>query len=128
MSESWFEEWVARAEEDYRAANALDPADVPGVVCFLCQQCIEKYLKAALVKHDIPTRKTHDLIVLVGLLEPKDLRFRQVVGPARHLSAFAVEVRYPGPEVDADLATEAVHIMRDLRADIRRLLDLEVES
>jgi HEPN domain-containing protein len=49
MSEPWFEEWVAKAEADYRAAMALDPVDLPDVVCSHCQQCVEKYLKAGLV-------------------------------------------------------------------------------
>ena len=72
MNESWFEEWVKKAEDDYRTAIALDAADVPAVVCFHSQQCIEKYLKAALVKHKLPTRKTHDLVVLICLVEPKN--------------------------------------------------------
>ncbi|MFQ6130577.1 MAG: HEPN domain-containing protein [Armatimonadota bacterium] len=127
MSGGSFDEWVERAEADFRAAVALDPGDVPGVVCFLCQQCIEKHLKAALARHGIPTRKTHDLVVLIGLLEPEDPRFREVIGPARYLSAFAVEARYPGSEVDAGQATEAVEIMRDLRGEIRRFLNLEAD-
>ncbi len=58
MSEPWFEEWVAKAEQDHYAASVLDAGTVPDVVCFLCQQCAEKYLKAALARFELPTRKT----------------------------------------------------------------------
>jgi HEPN domain-containing protein len=67
MSESWTEEWLGKAEQDFLAASMLDPEATPGAVCFHCQQCIEKYLKAALVRHGDKPRKTHDLLVLNGM-------------------------------------------------------------
>lgn len=43
-------EWIERAEGDWKVAQremqAADP--VWNVVCFLVQQCVEKYLKAFL--------------------------------------------------------------------------------
>ena len=45
------EEWVEKAEEDFDAADVLlYGRDVPiaAIVCFHCQQCAEKYLKAYL--------------------------------------------------------------------------------
>jgi len=55
MTESWFEEWLEKAEEDYTVASSLHADRTPGAICFHCQQCVEKWLKAALVKHGVAT-------------------------------------------------------------------------
>ena len=41
-------EWVRKAESDYVLAKqgSLSPVPVHDGVCFHCQQCAEKYLKA----------------------------------------------------------------------------------
>jgi HEPN domain-containing protein len=57
MSSQEMREWVVKAETDYKAALALarrrkDP--LPEVVCFHCQQCAEKYLKAFLIARGMP--------------------------------------------------------------------------
>ncbi len=64
MHDEPLDEWIAKAEQDYGAA--LDLARKrknlhADVICFLCQQCAEKYLKAFLVRHDVPFSKTHNL-------------------------------------------------------------------
>ncbi len=58
------EDWIAKAEENYIVAlreyrHVKRPAYY--TVCFNAQQCIEKYLKAFLVKHKRDFRKTHEL-------------------------------------------------------------------
>ncbi len=128
MSEPWLEEWVQKAEDDYRAATVLDPADLPDVVCFHCQQCVEKYLKASLVRLGMPTRKTHNLTVLNDLAAGKDARFRELEEHLDFLNPFSVLGRYPGFSVTADDARKALDIARKLRLRIRGLLNLEVES
>lgn len=44
------DEWVEKAEEDYRAAHLVLEADkpIPSVAAFHSQQCAEKFLKAYL--------------------------------------------------------------------------------
>ena len=42
-------DWVDKAEDDWKAAVDLDRRrrdPLPDPVCFHCQQCAEKYLKA----------------------------------------------------------------------------------
>jgi len=128
MSEPWFDEWVEKAEADYRAATGLDSADLPDVVCFHCQQCVEKYLKAALVNLGIPTRKTHNLTVLNDLVTGEDPRFRELQEHLDFLNPFSVLSRYPGLRVTVDDARRALDVARELRLRIRRLLDLEADS
>jgi len=58
-------EWIEKAEADFRSAQReLRVRDHPNydLVCFLSQQCAEKYLKARLVEAGISFPKTHDLV------------------------------------------------------------------
>jgi len=127
MSESWFEEWIMRAEEDYLVASSLDAKRTPTAICFHCQQCIEKYLKAALVKHKLPTRKTHNLIVLNDLVAEQDAHFGEFNDQLDILNPYSVGGRYPGFETTTDDAKRALEVTSALRQQIRILLDLEVE-
>ena len=68
--------WVEKAEHDLRNAEyVLGLAeDCPtDTVCFHCQQCVEKYLKALLIHHGIDFPRTHDLVVLLNLASRRRL-------------------------------------------------------
>jgi HEPN domain-containing protein len=66
--------WVRKAEEDVQAARTLAAASPPlrDIVCFHCQQAVEKYLKAMLQELGVAFPKTHDLELLVDLILPHD--------------------------------------------------------
>lgn len=53
--------WLAFAADDLHAAEALLEKDIPNLVCFHAQQCIEKVLKFLLLDHHQPSPKIHDL-------------------------------------------------------------------
>lgn len=125
MSNELLHEWLEIADEDWRAARALQADQAPRVICFLCQQCIEKYLNAALVKWDAPVRKTHDIVVLTEMLAEKDERFTALGDECEPLNEYAVESRYPGAELSASEAQEALQKTRVLRQKMRALLDPE---
>lgn len=81
--------------------------DVPGrIACFHAQQAAEKALKAALVTDGIPFRRTHDIVVLAGLL-PLGLARRLATVDLLVLQPWAVEGRYPGDLADA--TTQETH-------------------
>ena len=128
MSDQLFEEWVEKAEEDYRAATALDVSDVPAVVCFLSQQCIEKYLKAALARHGAAVPRTHNLIVLNDMVCERDRRFEELSDALDVLNPHSVAVRYPGMEVTPEDARQGLKAASISRAKLRILLGLEVEK
>ncbi|MCJ7705397.1 MAG: HEPN domain-containing protein [Desulfobacterales bacterium] len=56
-------EWLIKATQDLRSAEHALTASPPllGDVAYHCQQVTEKALKAFLVWHNIPFRKTHSL-------------------------------------------------------------------
>jgi HEPN domain-containing protein len=54
--------WIFFANNDLKAAeNLIHDIELTGEVAFLCQQAIEKYLKAFLFENKIQIQKTHDL-------------------------------------------------------------------
>ncbi|MFQ6119732.1 MAG: HEPN domain-containing protein [Methanosarcinales archaeon] len=68
-------EWIAKAEEDFKAAQILPIDEFPNIIAFHCQQCAEKYLKAILITNGKTPPKIHDLIKLNDLLLEIDERF-----------------------------------------------------
>jgi len=63
---------------------------------FHCQQAAEKSMKGFLTSHDSIFRRTHDLDELARACESIDPSLAEVLGPARDLTVFAWEFRYPG--------------------------------
>ena len=76
---------MKKAESDYRVAVGLESGTIPSAdqICFLCQQASEKYVKALLEEASLSIPKTHDLLVLLGLAQP---RHPSIVGLRRGLS------------------------------------------
>jgi len=90
--------WIQKAENDMRGARIDMDASPPLIedALFHCQQAAEKAMKAFLTAHDISFRKTHDLDELAMACEDIDASLKETLVPARNLSVFAWEFRYPG--------------------------------
>lgn len=121
-------EWVEKAEGDFRSAQREQRVRVcpnPDLVCFLCQQCAEKYLKALLVETDTRFSKTHDLLALLKLvlpIAPFLASFRDKLEP---LNDYAVEFRYPSETATREEAKTALANCRAVRNEIRKCLGLD---
>jgi len=119
------EEWVAKAEGDYRTCQReSSAAELPNydAAYFHAQQCVEKLMKAVLIERGLRPPKVHDLVVLAKLLatvipgysvDRRDLRF---------LTFGAVEFRYPGDTADQEEADTALSICTRLREQLLTLL------
>ena len=101
------------------------PDPVWNVVCFLAEQCAEKYLKGFLEEQNIAFQKMHDLVVLLntsaGLLSALDPLKPQLA----HLSTFGIAARYPGVQADQQAATSAMTIGEEVRKVVRSSLGLQ---
>ncbi len=128
MNAPLFDEWVAAAEQDYTAAVSLDPRLTPAPVCFHAQQCVEKSLKAALVRHGVSVPRVHDLLVLNSMVAQHDARFGELEEPMSILDPYAVLVRYPGLQVTPEDAEQGAAGMSSLREGIRGLLELSPQG
>ena len=131
MSEE-LKEWISKAEGDYFSAlreyRARKQVNHDST-CFHAQQCVEKYLKAALVNLGIPFAKTHDLPELLK-------QIKQVAGTDAEmlsdhlflLDPYSVSIRYPQEyeeEPDEAEVQEAVEAAYAVRAWVRSRLKLE---
>lgn len=90
--------WMHKATNDLRGAQ-VDLAAAPPLIedaLFHCQQAVEKALKAFLTAHEQVFRKTHDLDELGRACETLDPSLGAFLTPARALTVFAWEFRYPG--------------------------------
>ena len=89
--------WLHRAEHDLGIARlALEhQPEYTDVICFHCQQAVEKLLKAYLTHRDIPFKRTHSLTYLLDLLDEKEQMSDDLYSMAEELEGYAVEIRYP---------------------------------
>ncbi len=119
------DEWLKFAGADLRAARLLlaDTAVPSRIACFHAHQAAEKALKAALVEESTPFRKTHDLIVLVGLLA-QSLAAELMTMDVLLLQPWAVDGRYPGdlPDATHAEASEVVATAEAIVAAVDRWL------
>jgi HEPN domain-containing protein len=121
-------EWVGKAEQDWIAVGSLDVSVIPTVICFHCQQCAEKYLKALLTVHDRVPPRTHDLGVLLDCALEEEPRLGALSDELLLLDRYAVAIRYPGPDADeqeAVAATSAVAVVRDICRQLLGLAEAE---
>jgi HEPN domain-containing protein len=118
--------WVRKAEEDLRVASQARRSKRPAHngVCFHCQQCAEKYLKALLEELGVNFPRTHELDLLRRLLLPHHPFLRAWRRGLVFLTNFAVAVRYPGDDATKRQAIAALRWAARLRGECRRILGL----
>ena len=117
--------WLRKAEGDLRACEhllALDEEDY-FTSAFHAHQAAEKFLKAFLVRHQIPFRKTHDIQQLLQLTSQADHPLKDDLASAATLTPFGVEFRYPGEEIaDIETAKRAFQQAKIVRTTILKRL------
>jgi len=104
-------EWIEKAEEDFLSATRLAGADVltpHNVVCFLCQQAGEKWLKARLCEDGVVFPKTHDLGSLLQQLTRLYTDWNHLSRAAENLTNYASNTRYPGDSANQEDMEQAL--------------------
>lgn len=124
MSET-IEEWLAKAQGDFNIAQRELRARVsPNYdgVCFHCQQCVEKLMKALLIQLRVVPPKIHDLVRLNELLVPVCPGWVWAVDELRMVSHSGVLARYPGESATKEDAKEVFGLTRAMRSTLLHLL------
>jgi len=101
-------EWVNKAEEDFTVVShlvRLRKTPVYSTVCFHCQQCAEKYLKAVLQEQQV-IPKIHNLADLLTLVSKKESSYEFLRPTLDILEDYAVDFRYPGMMATKDEAKQ----------------------
>ena len=119
-------EWVRKAEADFQAARkvARGKPRLNDQVGFLCQQTVEKYLKALLHELGQPVPQTHDLRQLLNLLLPHDSTLGSLRRGVEPLTKYGVAYRYPGKHATTRQAQSALRQAQRVRQEIRRRLGI----
>jgi len=117
-------QWILKADDDLNVAEYIVASGYYSATGFHCQQSAEKYLKAYLVWNDREFPKTHDLELLLDLVEAVD---RELTAPLRDiivLTVYSVEVRYPGdiPEMSSDDVNKAMSLARMVKEAVMEKL------
>jgi HEPN domain-containing protein len=85
------------AEDDFDSANILNESAKKHneIICYLCAQAVEKYLKGYLVYNDFVPERTHNLIYLNSICMEKDKYFENIKTECGFLNRFVNDIRYP---------------------------------
>lgn len=95
--------WVLRADQDIQGAEYLLAAPMHpklnSVICYLCQQSVEKILKAKIISMGIEVPKVHDLRVLMKQIckdsSEENEKYRDVHSACVKLNLYSTKARYP---------------------------------
>lgn len=115
--------WLKFAYADYALASGPRvPEAFPFLYCYHAQQCAEKAIKALMVHRRIENKKTHDIELLLQMLEAKGEMLPPSVRAATELTQYAFRVRYPKVPVDPaddnlELALTLARTVYDWAAD-----------
>lgn len=114
------EEWLKIAFEDLKAAESLFEDGLYRMVCYHCQQAVEKVMKAVLAEHGIAFARTHNIIdlknAIVSLgyaidLSEEDAVFLNSVYKSRYPSALGLLPSGEPTQADAEKALSIVEII-----------------
>jgi HEPN domain-containing protein len=99
MDDTHIYEWFQFGDTDLKVAEHLSATLYPPpleIICYHCQQAVEKYLKGYLVftgTEEPP--KIHNLMALCASCARIDNRFDTIVAKCNILNAYGVQPRYP---------------------------------
>ncbi|AVX19647.1 HEPN domain-containing protein [Carboxydocella sporoproducens DSM 16521] len=94
-----YNEWLIMAQKDLRGARILfeHEADYE-LVCFHCQQAVEKYLKGYLIYKTRELQEGHNLMKLCKKAMIYNKKFGEFLKDLAFLNTFYIETRYPATE------------------------------
>ena len=97
-NEKILKEWMEFARMDFLAAKHLYEHMYPKpleIICYHCQQAIEKLLKGVLISRGVTIEKTHDLGLLAEMLQEYTEVDEKYLEICDDLTPYGVKIRYP---------------------------------
>ena len=91
-------EWLRIAYEDYDSALYLFENKHPKpleIICYHCQQAVEKVLKAFLCANNVDIPKTHDTGLLCHQCAELRSEFVDFLENCEEMAVYATQTRYP---------------------------------
>ena len=98
------EEWIKYGNMDFESASyLLNMKPLPyEIICYHCQQAVEKYIKAYIVSCDEELTKIHDLIELNKICKKYNVKFEAIDKMCSELNNYSVIIRYPFHTLDLE--------------------------
>ncbi|EYE87312.1 DNA-binding protein [Fervidicella metallireducens AeB] len=107
-------EWFEMAKKDMRSAEILFEHDADnGIVCFHCQQAIEKYLKGFLINVTGELHEGHNLVKLCKKALAYNKALSEFIKDMAFVNTYYIETRYPAEDpllVSKEDAEECIKI------------------
>lgn len=97
-NETLLKEQISFAEMDFLTAKHLYENMFPKpleIICYHCQQAVEKLLKGALLFKGVSIKKTHDLGLLAEMLQEHVTVDEKYLEMCDDLTPYGVKIRYP---------------------------------
>lgn len=107
------QEWINFAKMDFLTAKHLYEHMYPKpleIICYHCQQSIEKLLKGVLISKGVTIKKTHDLGLLAEMLGEYETVDEKYLEMCDDLTPYGVKIRYP-----QELYIEEYHVTKALQ-------------
>lgn len=120
QNEELVKEWIQLAEMDYQTSIHLDKEMHPKpmeIICFHCQQAVEKMLKGVLMGYGVKIQRTHDLGLLAEQLQKFVHVSEEQIEMCDDLTPYGVKIRYP-----QELYIEEHHVAKALE-NTKKLYD-----
>ncbi|MDP2984824.1 MAG: HEPN domain-containing protein [Candidatus Latescibacter sp.] len=99
-------QWLIKADHDLEIVEReMRFSDEPltDILCFHCQQAVEKYLKTYLIFKLVKPSKTHDIAELIEECRKLDPDFEKL-SDLSYMTEYAVQLRYPDDFYQPELA------------------------
>ena len=127
------EKWINIAKRDYAVSMTLNEQHRPlpvEIICFHCQQSVEKSLKAILAYNNADIPKTHDIRLLNELCQNFTSEVIVDKRVAEIITDFAVETRYVEDNRDytKDTAEFALKQSQQILNKVEEILNLPKSS
>ncbi|SMP56611.1 HEPN domain-containing protein [Anoxynatronum buryatiense] len=117
-----YQDWLIKGDKDLKGAEILLEYEGDyGIICFHCQQAIEKYLKGYLIYASGFLHQGHSLIKLCKKAAAIDAEFAQYLKDCAYVNDFYIETRYPSDdpmEVQQSEVQESIRIALEMKAFI----------
>ena len=126
------QQWLGKGNDDLRSAEYLSTMHHPTpdeLICYLCQQSSEKYLKGFLVLHDIDPPKIHNLIDLMCMCGKINSNFNALLPQLDVLRVYAVLTRYLNElGITNEDMKGAIRFAKIVQEFVLKVVDTELKS
>lgn len=118
-------EWFDMAKKDMKSAEILYEHDADnGIVCFHCQQSIEKYLKGFLINFTGELQEGHNLVKLCKKSITYNHSLYKLIKDMAFVNTYYIETRYPAEDpllVNKEDAEECIRIAKEVIKKIDKI-------